>query len=84
MAYDTNQLKSLLKQANFEKARIKTSDSFSDFTSEVKMIQYLESIDYPGEGSFILLKDGAWVSWDVHTALLAYEWRWQLYKRPNW
>lgn len=84
MAHDLKVLKGLLKGRTFDKARITTYDSVSDFTSKAELIQYLSGIGYPKEDSTILLKDGAWISWTLHTAGYEHCYSWELYERPSW
>ena len=80
MAHDLKVLKGLLKGRTFDKARITTYNSVSDFTSEAELIQYLSNIGQPKEKSAILLEDGAWIAWTLHTAGYEYHYCWELYR----
>ena len=84
MAYDMQCLQGLLKGRTLDKARITTYNSVSDFTSKAELIQYLSGIGYPKEGSAILLKGGAWISWTCHSAGYEHCYSWELYERPSW
>lgn len=86
--HDLEVLKALLKKGAFDKARIATYDSVSEFTSETELIQYFLNIGpfnpRQKEGSFILLKCGAWIEWTCHAAGYDYIYCWELRKRPSW
>ena len=84
MSYDMQRLQNLLQGRKVEKARITTYDSVSHFTSEAELIQYLSNIGQPKEESAILLEDGAWIAWTLHTAGYEYHYCWELYERPSW
>jgi hypothetical protein len=81
---DMQCLQGLLKGRTLDKARIITYNYIYYFTSEAELIQYLSGIGYPKEGSCILLKDGAWISWTCHSAGQEYYHSWELYERPSW
>jgi hypothetical protein len=82
--HDLDELKRFIKTHAFQQARVVAYDGTTvEFYSSNNLLEWLDG-RHPGEGSFVLLEDGAWIEWSCVSVGYEYSYQWTFHQRPVW